>query len=129
MSKDSLWTLKLTSKLLDYWPAFESVTDICSCRYDEPFASTSLLLRLVPSLTPIGTVRITPSKNKISRLCILAEYRKYGFGAELMTQAHKFAAGLAKAQGQHEIELGLHSQIPAKRFYSKYVPVNFLGCG
>lgn len=89
-------------------------------QYDKPGASVHFLLRLLPSLEPIGCVRLVTSKGKVGRLCVLKEYRKYGFGRDLMTKCHALAADKLGTR-----EFQLHSQIPVIPFYAKfgYVPV------
>ena len=54
-------------------------------RYDE--TATHILLRLTPSLTPVGTIRVTQPKGtyyKLSRLVVLKEYRQFRFGRALV---------------------------------------------
>ncbi|KAG8953672.1 hypothetical protein FRC04_001876 [Tulasnella sp. 424] len=88
--------------------------------YDKGDASVHFLLRLLPSLEPIGCIRLVKAKGKIGRLCVLKEYRKYGFGRDLMNKCHELAA---TKLGTREFQL--HSQIPVIPFYAKlgYVPV------
>ncbi|KAG8927563.1 hypothetical protein FRC01_007247 [Tulasnella sp. 417] len=84
--------------------------------YDKPGASVHFLLRLLPSLEPLGCARLVIAKGKIGRLCILKDYRKYGFGRDLMNKCHALAADKL---GTREFEV--HSQIPVIPFYAKYV--------
>ncbi|KAG8927564.1 hypothetical protein FRC01_007248 [Tulasnella sp. 417] len=88
--------------------------------YDEPGASVHCLLRLLPSLEPIGCVRLVTAKGKVGRLCVLKEYRSYGFGRDLMDKCHALAADKLGTR-----EFQLHSQIPVIPFYAKlgYAPV------
>ncbi|KZV70314.1 acyl-CoA N-acyltransferase [Peniophora sp. CONT] len=55
--------------------------------------ATHLLLRLTPSLTPIGTLRLyrvhDASYLMLGRVSILSVYRKYGLGKVLMQAAHE----------------------------------------
>lgn len=57
--------------------------------------ATHLLLRLTPSLTPIGTLRLYPAPDGshliLGRVAILAAYRKYGLGKVLMLAGHERA--------------------------------------
>ncbi|TFK55607.1 acyl-CoA N-acyltransferase [Heliocybe sulcata] len=82
------------------------------------------LLRLVPSLTPIGTIRSYKATNapyyKLSRLAVLKDYRKYGFGRELVLALHNWVIQDAKGRGlTGSAPVVSHSQIPVKRFYAK----------
>ncbi|KIO15305.1 hypothetical protein M407DRAFT_247254, partial [Tulasnella calospora MUT 4182] len=88
--------------------------------YDKPGASVHFLLRLCSSLEPVGCVRLVKAKGKVGRLCVSKDYRKYGFGRDLMNQCHSIAAGKLGTR-----EFQLHSQIPVIPFYAKfgYVPV------
>lgn len=93
-------------------------------KYDEPGKSTHILLRLVPSLEPIGTIRIvhlSPSEKKLGRLCVLGPYRGFKFGKDLTLAAHEFIlTGLkANVNGPSSISVKLHSQIYVKGFYAK----------
>ncbi|VDB97060.1 unnamed protein product [Peniophora sp. CBMAI 1063] len=57
--------------------------------------ATHLLLRLTPSLSPIGTLRLYPAPDGshliLGRVAILAAYRKYGLGKVLMLAGHERA--------------------------------------
>lgn len=90
---------------------------------DEPHASFHLLLRLLPSLEPIGTARLinlSPTKTKLGRLCVLKEYRSLNFGKDLVLASHKEMVERARAAGiVEELEVSLHSQLHAKGFYAK----------
>jgi len=98
--------------------------------------ATHLLLRLIPSLTPIGTIRgylipqITDTY-KLTRLAILEDYRKYGFGRKLVEAFHDWVKSDASANSTsgsvimnpslpRQIKINCHSQIYAKGFYAKY---------
>lgn len=55
--------------------------------------STHILLRLIPSLKPIGTIRGyqvpgTTDTYKLTRLALLKEYRQYGLGRKLVEALH-----------------------------------------
>ena len=84
--------------------------------------STHLLLRLVPSLEPVGTIRLvhTPSYYKLSRLAVLKDYRQYSFGRALVLGLHDLVRGDAIKNGRNrEVKIRSHSQIPVKGFYAK----------
>lgn len=86
--------------------------------------ATHFLLRLTPSLTPIGTIRVyeMPGADyyKLTRLAVLKDYRKYKFGRALVFTLHEWVR-------RHALETGAlgpakiicHSQLPVKAFYSK----------
>ena len=64
---------------------------------------------------PIGTIRYVPKTNKLSRLAILGDYRKYGFGRVLVEELER-AAALAGREGKAEVKDGkvlikCHSQV------------------
>ncbi|KAF5364331.1 hypothetical protein D9756_000180 [Leucocoprinus leucothites] len=64
--------------------------------------SSHILLRLTPSLVPIGTIRgyLVPGTTdtyKLTRLAILKEYRQYGFGRKLVDALHDWAKSHAIA--------------------------------
>lgn len=94
-----------------------------SCLDDEPHASFHLLLRLLPSLEPIGTVRLidlSPTKKKLGRLCVLKEYRSFKFGKALVLASHKAIIDRARAASiAEELEVSLHSQLYVKGLYTK----------
>ncbi|GGG00746.1 GNAT family N-acetyltransferase [Paenibacillus abyssi] len=64
---------------------------------------------------PIGTgrLRIADGAAKMERICILASYRKFGLGKEIMASLESLAQtkGLRKAK--------LHAQTHAQSFYEK----------
>ena len=87
--------------------------------------ATHFLLRLVPSLTPIGTIRAYrvegPNYYKLSRLAVLKPYRQYRFGRDLVLALHKWVQDDVKRIGALQpAQLVCHSQLPVKGFYSKY---------
>ncbi|KIM91206.1 hypothetical protein PILCRDRAFT_168664 [Piloderma croceum F 1598] len=87
--------------------------------------STHFLLRLVPSLIPIGTIRacspIGASYYKLSRLAVLKEYRQFKFGRDLVLALHDWVkAETKRIGGLDHAEVIAHSQIPVKSFYAKY---------
>lgn len=88
-------------------------------------ASAHFLLRLTPSLEPIGTIRVykMPGANyyKSSRLAVLKEYRRHRFGRELVLSLHDWVKGQALQEGTLEsVKIACHSQIPVKAFYAKF---------
>ncbi|CDO73763.1 hypothetical protein BN946_scf185015.g91 [Trametes cinnabarina] len=90
--------------------------------YDEE--ATHILLRLVPSLKPVGTIRCVKLKDyyKLSRLAVLKDYRKYRFGAALVQSLHDHVKADARASGlaaSDAAKVIAHSQIPVKGFYGK----------
>ncbi|KAJ3540291.1 hypothetical protein NMY22_g4358 [Coprinellus aureogranulatus] len=93
-------------------------------RYDE--TATHILLRLSPSLTPIGTIRCTVSPDgsyyKLSRLAVLPEYRRYRFGRALVEALHVWvkAHALETNNGAGSVNIVCHSQIPVQGFYAKF---------
>jgi predicted GNAT family N-acyltransferase len=78
---------------------------------------------LIPSLEPIGTVRLvdlSPTKKKLGRLCVLKEYRSFKFGKDLVLASHKAIIERTRATGiLEELEVSLHSQLYVKGFYAK----------
>lgn len=83
------------------------------------------MLRLTPSLTVIGTIRASklPGTNryKLSRLAVRKDYRKFGFGREMVSALHDWVAADARQRGETRFaEIISHSQIPAKGFYAKF---------
>ena len=104
-------------------PSLTTYTQHLSCLDDEPNASFHLLLRLLPSLEPIGTVRLvdlSPTKKKLGRLCVLKEYRSFKFGKDLILASHQAIIDRARAAGiVEELEVSLHSQVYVKGLYTK----------
>lgn len=91
-------------------------------RYED--VSAHILLRLTPSLVPIGTIRAFrfPGKDyyKLSRLAILSDYRKYRLGRELVLALHEWVKADAIRSGMTgTVEIHSHSQIYVKGFYAK----------
>ena len=124
MNSDSRRTLKLTNVRMDQHPISTfSYNRHISCLDDEPNASFHLLLRLLPSLEPIGTVRLidlSPTKKKLGRLCVLKEYRSFKFGKDLILASHKAIIDRARAAEVVEnLEVSLHSQLYVKGLYTK----------
>ncbi|KAL4076203.1 acyl-CoA N-acyltransferase [Scleroderma citrinum] len=93
--------------------------------------ATHFLLRLLPSMVPIGTIRavkmIGQGENqdiyyKLGRLAVLKSYRRHRFGRDLILAFHEWAKEDRKRSYDHlEVaKVVAHSQIPVKPFYSKY---------
>lgn len=84
--------------------------------------ATHILLRLLPSLQPVGTIRCTKhdAYYKLSRLAVLKDYRQYRFGRELVLALHDHVKRDAKRSGQRDpVTIKCHSQLPVKGFYAK----------
>ncbi|KAG7447472.1 acyl-CoA N-acyltransferase [Guyanagaster necrorhizus] len=97
--------------------------------FDDPQAATThFLLRLLPSLQPIGTirgVRLSSSYYKIGRLAVLDQYRKFKLGKELLLGLRewvKIDASPMATMPEHDVSASVvcHSQIPVKGFYAKF---------
>ncbi|KAH9965807.1 acyl-CoA N-acyltransferase [Russula dissimulans] len=84
------------------------------------------LLRLLPSLQPIGTVRaIRPSSQgvpyyKLGRLAVLKEHRQHHFGRELVFALHNWVLVDSQSRGEHLAKVVCHSQLAVKAFYAKF---------
>ncbi|TFY62496.1 hypothetical protein EVG20_g6685 [Dentipellis fragilis] len=93
---------------------------------DESDAAKLFLLRLTPSLEPIGTIRAFKAPNeayyKLSCAAVLKDYRQYHFGRELVLAAHEWVKGAARADndGIALVDLVIYSQASAKGFYAKF---------
>jgi GNAT superfamily N-acetyltransferase len=84
--------------------------------------ATHFLLRLIPSLKPVGTIRavkLGESVYRLRSLVVLKDYRQYGFGRELVSALHNWVKQDAK--GHDFVQIISHSQIPVKGFYEKCV--------
>ncbi|KAF8592710.1 acyl-CoA N-acyltransferase [Ramaria rubella] len=86
---------------------------------------THFLLRLVPSETPIGTIRMHKltgaSYYKLTRLVVLKEYRGFRLGAALVERAHQYAVeDHCKSRQPGLAEVVTHSQLYAKPFYARF---------
>lgn len=88
-------------------------------RYDE--TATHILLRLTPSLKPVGTIRVTQPSSyyKLSRFVVLKDYRRFGFGRELVEFHKEWIKQDAKVSGQSEAVIHCHSQLYVRPFYAK----------
>jgi GNAT superfamily N-acetyltransferase len=84
--------------------------------------ATHFLLRLTPSLTPIGTIRVFKMADyyKLTRLAVLKDYRKYKFGQALVLALHEWVRLHAlQDESLSPVKIICHSQIPVKGFYAK----------
>lgn len=92
-------------------------------RLDE--TAEHFLLRLLPSLQPIGTVRACRACSggvpyyKLSRLAVLKAYRKHHLGRELVLALHEWVTTDYQSRGEQSAKVVCHSQIPVKAFYAK----------
>lgn len=82
-------------------------------------------MRLLPSLTPIGTIRAArPSTKgatyyKLSRLAVVKDYRQFKFGRELVLALHDWTKAEAIREGLDHATVVTHSQMYVKGFYGK----------
>lgn len=110
---------------IDEWVSFSgacfSVGELTFVRMDE--IAVHFLLRLLPSLKPVGTIRAYKSTGtdyyKLSRLAVLPDYRRHRFGRELVLALHNWVIQEAKQAGVQHATVVSHSQLPVKSFYSK----------
>ncbi|KAG1833509.1 acyl-CoA N-acyltransferase [Suillus variegatus] len=79
--------------------------------------ATHCLLRLLPSLEPIGTIRAHKVESpggsyyKLARLVVLKEYRHYKFGRNLVLALHNWAKVHARNSGVTDyVKMVCHSQ-------------------
>ena len=83
--------------------------------------ATHFLLRLTPSLTSIGTIRVykMPEADyyKLTRLAVLKEYRNYKFGRALVLALHEWVR--EHALQDEAVKIICHSQLHVKGFYAK----------
>ena len=92
-------------------------------RLDE--TAEHFLLRLLPSLQPVGTIRASRSDSggapyyRLSRLAVLKDFRKLNFGRELVLAYHKWVAADAQSRGEHPVKLVCNSVVEANAFYAK----------
>ncbi|KAI9513270.1 acyl-CoA N-acyltransferase [Russula earlei] len=94
---------------------------------DEPDeAAEHFLLRLLPSLQPIGTVRAVRASSrgvpcyKLGRLAVLKDFRNYHFGRELVFALHEWIITDSRSRGERLAKVVCHSQIPVKAFYARF---------
>ncbi|KAI0303961.1 acyl-CoA N-acyltransferase [Russula brevipes] len=85
------------------------------------------LLRLLPSLQPIGTIRASRGGGpcyKLSRLAVHQHHRNHHLGRELVLALHKWVVTDSQSRGGQSAKVVCHSQIAVKAFYAKfgYVP-------
>ena len=72
----------------------------------------------------MGTIRAvrTPGYYKLGRLAVLKDYRRFSFGRALVLGFHDWVRTDAITNGQNgEVKIRLHSQLPVKGFYAKWV--------
>ena len=84
--------------------------------------STHLLLRLVHSLEPVGTIWLvyTPGYYKLRQLAVLKDYRQHSFGRALVLELHDWVRANAIRSGRNgEVKTWSHSLIPVRGFYAK----------
>jgi predicted GNAT family N-acyltransferase len=92
-------------------------------RLDE--TAEHFLLRLLPSLQPIGTVRACRTSSdgvphyKLGRLAVLNAFRKHHFGRELVVALHEWVTTDYQSRGEQSAKVVCHSQILVKAFYAK----------
>jgi predicted GNAT family N-acyltransferase len=92
-------------------------------RLDE--TAVHFLLRLLPSLTPIGTVRASRASSdgvpyyKLGRLAVLTAFRKHNFGRELVLALHDWVTTDSQSRGERYAKVVCHSQISVKAFYAR----------
>lgn len=96
----------------------------CLTHHSYDPTATHFLLRLVPSLAPIGTIRAYrppgTSYYKLSRLVVLKEYRSFRFGRALVLTLHEWVKIDAIQTGiSGSVDIICHSQLPVKGFYAK----------
>ncbi|KZS91316.1 acyl-CoA N-acyltransferase [Sistotremastrum niveocremeum HHB9708] len=86
-------------------------------QYDD--TATHFLLRLTPSLQPIGTIRAVsiPGGYKLGRLVVVKEFRQFGFGRDLVLKMSDWAREVA---GSEPVEIVAYAQLYVKAFYAKY---------
>ena len=87
--------------------------------------ATHILLRLTPSLKPVGTIRVSKTSKyyKLSRLAVLKDYRHYRFGRDLVLALHAWVRQDIAASGSGvavpPVRIHCHSQLYVKPFYAK----------
>jgi hypothetical protein len=93
------------------------------------YTAEHFLLRLLPSLRPIGTIRASQASffrrsvlgplYRLSRLAILKDFHKHGFSRELVLALHEWVVANSRSRGQQTVTVFCHSQIPVKSFYAR----------
>ncbi|KAI0692266.1 acyl-CoA N-acyltransferase [Cytidiella melzeri] len=83
---------------------------------------THILLRLTPSLKPVGTIRVSKGRDyyKLSRLAVLQGYRHFRFGRKLVESVSDWVREDARNAGLSVAKIRLHSQLYVKPFYAKF---------
>lgn len=89
--------------------------------------STHILLRLTPSMEPIGTIRgyLVPGSTdtyKLTRLAVTKEYRKYGFGRKLVEALHQWIR--SHVTQSNALSTALETAPPNSQTLSKTMPVS-----
>ncbi|KAI0796940.1 acyl-CoA N-acyltransferase [Abortiporus biennis] len=100
---------------------------------DQEDTATHFLLRLLPSLTPVGTIRLVRRKSyyKLTRLAVLKDYRKFKFGRDLVLALHDYVKKEAFEAAHRPdttssaiipeyVKVHSHSQLYVKGFYAKF---------
>lgn len=83
------------------------------------------LLRLLPSLQPVGTIRASRANSggapyyRLSRLAVLKDFRKLNFGRELVLAYHKWVAADAQSRGEISANLLCILMVEVNAFYAK----------
>ncbi|TFK20351.1 acyl-CoA N-acyltransferase [Coprinopsis marcescibilis] len=104
---------------------FPLETEIDELSRNEDVA-THFLLRLTPSLEPVGTVRLHKPAGKqyykLTRLAVLKDYRRYRFGKELVDSLHAWLKANALQLGHDgpAVDVACHSQLPVQGFYARF---------
>ena len=89
--------------------------------------SVHFLLRLTPSLTPVGTIRLVPKRAgqsyyKLTRLAVHKGYRgHFRFGSELVEALHDYVkqTALLDDPTAESATIVCHSQIKVQGFYRR----------
>lgn len=109
---------------VDEYVLLRIVVSVYISGYRQDPTATHFLLRLLPSLTPIGTVRAYrvegPDYYKLGRLAVLKPYRRHRFGRDLVLALHQWVRDDAQRIGALQpARVVCHSQLPVKGFYAK----------
>ena len=124
---------KVSSRDRDRWASYPISSTISKISksseaffYSMDDEATHFLLRLTPSLIPIGTIRVykMPGADyyKLGRLAVLKDHRKYKFGRALVLSLHEWVRRHALQHGAPSpVKIICHSQLPVKGFYEKWV--------
>jgi GNAT superfamily N-acetyltransferase len=78
-------------------------------------------MRTLPSLDPMGTVRVYRKESgvyRLGRLAVLKDYRKFGFGRDLVARLHEWVKADAEDRlNAPSADVVAHSQVPVIGFY------------